>query len=51
MNNNYTYGLGGKNHKNRECKMKKVCDVATVATALLVWMSAVYVLGLLVIGN
>lgn len=31
--------------------MKKVCDIATVTMVLTVWMSAVYVLGLLVIGN
>lgn len=30
--------------------MKKICDAVTIATVMVVWMSAVYVLGLLVLG-
>lgn len=30
--------------------MKKVCDIATVATVIVIWVSAIHVLGLLVIG-
>ena len=29
--------------------MKKICDIVTIATVMIAWMSAVYVLGMLVL--